>query len=171
MIRHYPYYEAYRSVSEVFKEQEAKDLQYGTLFKQSVSLNFKRNKTDDKRRYNIPTTVGEIAVVFNGENGEPPTERDFTVHPRNPDNRFSLNTINLLSQHTDPMTYPIVHLKGEPGWRPGLPQVSGKQMSMLQFYSFRLGVRPGFNALHRSGKLFHQYLVDAYTKVQGNILF
>ena len=68
------------------------------------------------------------------------------------------------------MTYPLIHTRGEPGWSPGLPQVTGKQMSMLQFYAFRLGVRPGFNLLHRSGKLFHQYLVDAYTKVEGNNL-
>jgi hypothetical protein len=33
------------------------------------------DNTRDKRRYNLPV-VNEIAVVFVGENGEPPSKRD-----------------------------------------------------------------------------------------------
>jgi hypothetical protein len=31
--------------------------------------------------------------------------------------------LNLLSQHVDPMCYPLLHVNGEPGWRPGLKHV------------------------------------------------
>ena len=41
----------------------------------------------------------------------------------------------------------------------------------LQFYAHRIAVRRGFNLLHASGKLFQQYVVDAYVKTEGNRLF
>ena len=41
---------------------------------------------------------------------------------------------------------------------------------MLQFYAYRLAVRPGFSLLHTGGKLFQQYVVDAYVKTEGSRL-
>ena len=41
---------------------------------------------------------------------------------------------------------------------------------MLQFYAYRLAVREKF-ALHQYGqRLFHQYIVDAYTKIEAQRL-
>ena len=39
-----------------------------------IHMAFKRNVSDDARRYNIPK-IGEIAVVFTGEDGMPPTRQ------------------------------------------------------------------------------------------------
>jgi hypothetical protein len=42
---------------------------------------------------------------------------------------------------------------------------------MLQYYSYALAIRDkSFSLLHASRKLFHQYLVDAYTKIEANRL-
>ena len=42
---------------------------------------------------------------------------------------------------------------------------------MLEFYSYMLSVRDKtFSLIHSAGKLFHQYLVDAYTKMEANRL-
>ena len=41
---------------------------------------------------------------------------------------------------------------------------------MLQYYSYRLAIRPAFSAIHCGGKLFQQYLVDAYVKTEGTRL-
>ena len=41
---------------------------------------------------------------------------------------------------------------------------------MLQFYSYRLAVRQTFSAIHYAGKLFQQYIVDAYVKTEQNRL-
>ena len=38
---------------------------------------------------------------------------------------------------------------------------------MLEFYSYRLAVRTQFSSIHHGGKLFQQYIVDAYVKVEG----
>ena len=41
---------------------------------------------------------------------------------------------------------------------------------MLQYYSYRLSIRTTFNVIHHGGKLFQQYLVDAYVKTEGTRL-
>ena len=57
-----------------------------------VHMVFKRNVNDDKRRFNIPK-IGEVAVIFTGEDGLPPTDIDFKVYPKNPD-QYSLTKIS-----------------------------------------------------------------------------
>ncbi len=45
---------------------------------------------------------------------------------------------------------------------------------MLQYYCYRLAVRLNddtkFSGLHLGRKLFHQYIVDAYVKIEANRL-
>lgn len=42
---------------------------------------------------------------------------------------------------------------------------------MLQFYSYILAIRDqSFSLIHCAGKLFHQYIVDCYTKIEANRL-
>ena len=41
---------------------------------------------------------------------------------------------------------------------------------MLQFYSYRLAIRQNFSGIHYGGKLFQQYIVDAYVKTEQNRL-
>ena len=40
----------------------------------------------------------------------------------------------------------------------------------MQFYSYRLAVRKTFSAIHYAGKLFQQYVVDAYVKTEASRL-
>lgn len=74
------------------------------------------------------------------------------------------------------MVYPILFPFGEPGWRTGILHVESKRtekrqtITMLQFYAYRLSIRQGFNSIFNAGKLFQQYVVDAYVKVEGNNL-
>jgi len=41
-----------------------------------------------------------------------------------------------------------------------------KNISVMQFYAYRLQVRPNQGMLHYFGRLFHQYVVDMYVKVE-----
>ena len=43
-------------------------------------------------------------------------------------------------------------------------------ITILQFYSYRLAVRKNFSAIHYAGKLFQQYVVDAYVKTEASRL-
>ena len=158
------YAHAYRHLHEV-------ERQYSVDNCPSIKMFFKRSVGDDPRRYNLPR-VGEIAAVFVGENGEPPFERDIVVHPRGDE----LRHISILSGNCDPMVYPILFPYGEPGWRPGMDHLAEKRtakrnyMNMLEFYAFRLSVRNEFSSILNAGKLFQQYAVDAYVKVEANNL-
>lgn len=44
------------------------------------------------------------------------------------------------------------------------------RVTKLQFYSYQLAIREGFSLLHSSGKLFQQYIVYRYLKVDENWL-
>ena len=44
-----------------------------------------------------------------------------------------------------------------------------RKITMLQFYAYKMSARPEFNVILYAGKLFQQYMVDAFVKV--NILY
>lgn len=43
-----------------------------------------------------------------------------------------------------------------------------KRYYQLQYYCYRLAIRGEFNIIQASGKLFQQYVVDSYVKVEGS---
>lgn len=45
-----------------------------------------------------------------------------------------------------------------------------KRITQLQYYSYKLAIRPEFSVMHNAGKLFQQYCVDSYLKVESNNL-
>ncbi|CAF5002532.1 unnamed protein product [Rotaria sp. Silwood1] len=72
------------------------------------------------------------------------------------------------------MIYPLLFPRGDEGWHPNLEKAyrsrNRTRVSMLQFYSYRLAIRQTFSAIHYAGKLFQQYIVDAYVKTEQNRL-
>ena len=72
--------------------------------------------------------------------------------------------------------YPLLFPCGDPGWYEGLQHTqehrtaSRFKVTMLQYYSYRMAIRTTFSAIHHGGKLFQQYLVDAYVKTEGTRL-
>jgi hypothetical protein len=122
---------------------------------------------NDQRRYNAPLH-DEVAVVFVGNNGAPPTHRDIIIHPRNEPPKNMLYT----SPHTDPMVYPILFPHGEPGWYVGMPHNENRTqvrntVTLLQFYSYKLAARNCFSPIFWAGKLFQQYIVDSYVRTEA----
>ncbi|GBO33564.1 hypothetical protein AVEN_242559-1 [Araneus ventricosus] len=47
----------------------------------SVKMVFLEDKNLDMRRYNASTLFTEVAAIFVGDNGEPPSNRDICVYP------------------------------------------------------------------------------------------
>ena len=101
-----PYSEAYRSMDEVLTacERVARDLGQVTT---RVTMTFTSKERLDARRYNTPT-VGEVAMIFVGDDGAPPSDRDIVVHPYG-DEPYRIDTT---SEHTDPLTYPLLFPAG-----------------------------------------------------------
>ena len=136
---------------------------------ETVSMYFKRGH--DQRRYNEPTH-DEVAIVFKSIDGEPPADRDIVVHPYNEPPR----NISYMSANTDPMTYPILFPRGDLGWYselahdPNRATAKRNTVTLLQFYSYRLAARATFSPIFWGGKLFQQYVVDAYVKTEASRL-
>ena len=133
------------------------------------------------RQYDNPTTA-EIAAVYVGNDGAPPNpaDRDLEIYPadNNADNTMK---IKATSPNADPMTYPLLFFHGDFGWSvdiqrnavPNERQQGARRRARLtlnEFYAYRVAVRDNFSTIHLSRLLFQQYLVDAFTKIEGNEL-
>ena len=76
-----------------------------------------------QRRYNEPTH-DEVAAVFIGEDGAPPVNRDIVIYPRDrPPQRISYMSCNL-----DPMCYPLLFPRGDPGWHNAIENNEEQQL-------------------------------------------
>ena len=107
-----------------------------------VRLHFKHGP--DCRRYNEPSH-DEVAI-FIGDDGSPPENQDIVVYPRDGDPQH----ISYLSCHLDPMCYPLLFPRGDPGWHNDMVHVSEHQqetVTMQQFYGYRLAIGEEFSPI------------------------
>ena len=160
---------AYRNMKEIEEAEQAQAIREN---REPSRVSMIMRPGNDMRRANAPLHE-EVAAIFIGDDGAPPTSRDIVVYPRGQ----PLHKIDFSHPFNDPMTYPLIFPHGDFGWNTNMlyqnqdqNQGGRKRVSMLEYYKYRLAIRPGFSALHRAGKLFQQYLVDAYTKVEGERL-
>ena len=125
----------------------------------------------DERRYNSPVH-DEVAAVFVGQQGAPPTHQDIVIYPRGE----PLRRISFMNPNLDPMCYPLFFPRGELGWSDDLQHVPERctrvrtKVTQLEFYSYILSQRPTFSPIHNGGKLLQQYTVDAYCKIEARRL-
>ncbi|UYV65733.1 hypothetical protein LAZ67_3005268 [Cordylochernes scorpioides] len=165
-----PYTSAYRQMRQVELAEEHRARIENRQMCQ-VQMLIRQNHCRDLRRYNAPS-VSEIAAIFVDQDGHVPSNRDIAVFPHD----CGLVRISPLNPNCDPMTYPLLFPAGDPGWAIGILHEENMRTStrnhvtMLQFYSYRLAIRPGFSPIHYGRRLFQQYVVDAYVKTEGNRL-
>lgn len=174
-----PYANAYTMMKDLMKESGNNET--------SVTMWITKDRQHDPRRYNLPI-ANEVAAVFISEDGEPPFDRDIAVHPRS---GTGLQNISIISPNCDPMVYPLLFPYGEPGYQRGITKIcttsnsvetaetsdndengeeKTRNVSMLEFYSYRLQERDIFNPLLHAGKLTQQFIVDAFLKVEAQRL-
>ena len=67
----------------------------------------------------------------------------------------------------DPLHYVLLFRSGNNGWLLKIPHSRGNgNIIPMEYYSYRLMVRSAVSYLHLCGRLYHQYLVDMYAKVE-----
>ena len=66
------------------------------------------------------------------------------------------------------MAYPILFPYGEPGYSKNIE--AGIKLTVRKFYAARLAIRRNFSVLHSSTRLFQQYFVEQYVKMQNQRL-
>src|SRR5713101_4301862 len=63
--------------------------------------------------------ASEVAIIFETKDGGVPSDRDILIYPE----FEKFQHLNVFSKFYDPMTYPILFPRGEPGWHPDLKSV------------------------------------------------
>ncbi|XP_071057338.1 uncharacterized protein [Onthophagus taurus] len=155
---------SYRTVKEVLEERrrvEGVDVE-------NVVVGFKKNIRDDLRTHNLPESRSDVAAVFVGN--EPPFDVDLKIYPKSRNAQHELKNLNKLA---DPMVYPLLFPYGEYGCDVTLRHQlnTAKNVTIREFYKYRLQCREEFSILHNSGKLFQQYIVDAWVRAEASELW
>ena len=135
--------------------------------------------------YNLPVSdsADVAAVIINYEvdalspsgTGDCSRARDIVVYSRH----RKLQRIPCFNLHSDPLSYVIFFMHGEPGWdltlTTTITAVSKKprKLTAMLYYAYRLMVRDpptvqhiDQDVLHHGRKLFQQYCVDMFTKIE-----
>jgi hypothetical protein len=163
-----PYAAAYKYMYQVEQQQNMLAAENGDT-PSTVKMFIKRGH--DNRRYNEPRH-DEVAAIFVSSDGAPPPNPDIVIHPKD----APPQEMHYMSCNIDPMTYPIFFPCGEYGWQVNIEhdprRASAKRhmVTILQFYAHRLAVREAFSPVFYGGKLFQQYVVDSYLRVESNNL-
>lgn len=159
-----PFVQSFKMMREVVQEAAPEETA-------NVRMFIMTTPNQDSRRYNDARCT-DVAAIFKADNGAPPGERSLVVYPKAEQLRF----VSVLEPSLDPMAYPLLFPYGELGWHPHIQHSSANataqrhKTTLLQFISYRLAIRDGFSILHRSAKLFQQFVVDAYVRIEGTRL-
>ncbi|AQK41222.1 hypothetical protein ZEAMMB73_Zm00001d024457 [Zea mays] len=171
LLRENPYAETFRSIG-----------QYGNIDEYRIDLN-----TDyklDQRTFNTPTSSEVAAVWVEGTELHRQFERGVTLYGN--DNAF----YSIKPHHGcyDPLAYPLFFPIGELGWHSGIPKVGvntaridGRQsidsdnldsngqlyVTMREYYCYKFQMRREiFNTVLHGQRLFQQFAVDTYIKLE-----
>jgi hypothetical protein len=129
----------------------------------AMKLLFSIKPNTDQNRYNMPRTNDVAAVYVEGPNGEAPPAY-IVVHEKN----GRIRTLNPLDASVEPMTYPLFYPNGEKGWNFTM-KIENQKVTLNKYLHWKLTVRDEedfpFCPIKYGGKLFQEWLVDQYLKM------
>ncbi|XP_024010282.1 uncharacterized protein LOC112085310 [Eutrema salsugineum] len=134
----------------------------------------KCDRKSDGRTENLPATNEVAALIPNDFNGEVDA-RDIIIECKKTGN---LKRISKLHPAYLPLQYPLLFPYGEDGFRLGIDigfvDTQGRKrlhITMREFFAYRIQERVGESPIiPLSGRLFQQFLVDAFTMIETNRL-
>ena len=126
----------------------------------------KRPYGQHERQFNAPT-IDEVAIVIAGEQF---ASRDIILYRRS----GGVQRVSETHRSYDGLQYPILFCRGEDGYHfnikmrnPQTGRETNKKVSSMNYYSYRLMIRQNAeNHILKCRKLFHQYIVDMYAKIE-----
>jgi len=162
-----PYAQAYQMMGEAISEQRRAAAKQEGQRMCDVAMVF-HTEGQDLRHYNVPSSNEVAAIIISDDDNDIPIPNYVAVRL----NSKSLTPLSIIGGHADPMCYMLLFPGGTRGYTPSLKQKdSNKRVTMLQYYAHRLSQRIDvFNPILMAGKLFHQFLVDAYVKIESSNL-
>ncbi|CAA7054895.1 unnamed protein product [Microthlaspi erraticum] len=157
-----PYVKILRTARERFGD---------SLESMNVKVRLISKRKTDPNTYNMPT-CSEVAALLVGDFDETFKARDIVVETKSK----KLMRISELHPAYLPLQYPTVFPYGEDGYHIDLHLKRTTTMSenprfrvsMKEFFAYKIMQRGNqFNVLHYTGKLYQQFLVDAFTMMEA----
>uniref|UniRef100_A0A0D3C319 Helitron helicase-like domain-containing protein n=1 Tax=Brassica oleracea var. oleracea TaxID=109376 RepID=A0A0D3C319_BRAOL len=142
--------------------------------KDSFHMRIVSDRAKDGRTYDTPTT-SEVAALIPGDFNLDMDKRDIVLQQKS----GKLLRIDEIHASYLALQYPLLFVHGEDGFRlgikKGVTKATEKQkkenISIRQFFAFRLHERKNeAHTILNSGRLFQQFVVDAYTTIESNRL-
>ncbi|KAL7294873.1 hypothetical protein TKK_0011797 [Trichogramma kaykai] len=157
MRNHNIFAKSYEMMREEIKKQENAQ----TL--QELQLLFSMKDDLDKRRYNCQQS-NEVAAIFSTTaDGDIP---DAYVVVRNK-NTKELKKISTMDPNVDSWVYPLFNPYGQKGWHKNIAKKNSEgNVSRAAYTKYNIAIRDNFNPLLRGRRLFQQYVVDTYVKIE-----
>ena len=159
-----PYAHLYKQAGYIMRENPTEDVK--------LVLRAHDDKTNvDPWRYNLPT--GTDVTVILPVDTQNTLERDVIVYKNAASHPNGKYLMNIKATHSmyDPLMYVLMFPFGDLGWERDY-RSGGKKYSAMQYYKYKLMIHGNcsFNAIHRMGRLFQQYVVDIYAKIEDGRL-
>ena len=153
-----PYIKAFRQARDIIQTSETSD----------ISMLIHSDRTQDLRRYGAPTSSDVAALMIGDGYDIEPLNRNILLSRCEGD----LQRISELHPSYDPLHYVLLFPRGDDGWHENISLTRSnvrKRVTQLQYYSYRLQIRDG-DWIQSAGRLFQQYIVDQYAKIEQNRL-
>ena len=128
-----------------------------------MKLTFLERSIGDPRTCSAPS-VSEIAVLLPREGyPERVANKDIVLYAKS----GGVHNKNEIHLSYDSLHCVLLFALSNDGWNINIRNSRGHgNITALDYYCYRLMVRSGLNHLHLSGRLFHQYIVDMYAKIE-----
>lgn len=163
------YAQSFRMMSEI-EHAEEEAAQRENRPQSTIRMIFEENRERGITRdqYALPT-CNEVAVVYFGEENDVPPARSLAVYLRESEGT-SLTHISDIDKRCDLLAYPLLFPSGRGGWDPSLMDRRGVRITRMKYYAYLFSIRDTFNPILHARKLFQQFAVDAYVKIEQNRL-
>ena len=103
-------------------------------------------------------------MIIPADNNECPLNKNIIIYKKREDHPQNKRLLSIDDKHLmyDPLLYVLMFPYGNKGWE------SKCKTRQREYYAYRLMLHSGstFNIVHRMGRLFQQYVVDMYSKVE-----
>jgi len=153
---------SYQMMGEELENQRRLEIESGELLPE-LQLLFTLKPGMDRHRNNAQRT-NEVASVFRTTaDGEIP-ESYVTIRNKN---TKTLQTVSTMDPNVELWIYPLFYPYGTQGWHCHLTKLnSNKRISRGQYIKYRMAIRDEFNVFLLGRRLFQQWLVDNYVKIE-----
>ena len=131
-----------------------------------------------KGTYHLPTATSEVAAIVNFNVCERPSLQVILSSPK-PDSKYSSVIIDSKNAFYDPMQYPMLLPNGDEGHNIYMKKedclkrkkrLKTRLTQTMYYRSFLMEREDVFNYTNRGRRLFQQFLVDMYVKIETNNL-